>query len=81
MVNVGVTTVAQWVKNPNAAAQVAVELKVRLLAQHSGTKDPVLLQLWHRSQLHLRFSLWPRNVTYAAGAVIKLKKKKKLCVS
>ena len=24
-------------------------------------KDPVLLQLWHRSQLWLRFHPWPRN--------------------
>ena len=26
-----------------------------------GVKDPMLLQLWHRSQLRLRFSPWPGN--------------------
>ena len=24
-------------------------------------KDPALLQLWHRSQMQLRISYWPRN--------------------
>ena len=30
-------------------------------AQHSGLKDLVLLQLWHRSQLQLRSDPWLRN--------------------
>ena len=36
---------AKWVKNPTAAAQVAVEVQVRSLARHSGLKDLALLQL------------------------------------
>ena len=31
----------QWVKNPTAVAQVAVEAQVQYLAQHSGLKDLV----------------------------------------
>ena len=39
----------QWVKNLTAVAQVAVErVQVRSLAEHSGLKDLVLLQLWCR---------------------------------
>ena len=45
----GVPTVAQWVKNPTAVAQVGS------LAWHSGLKDPGLLPL------RLGFSPWPRN--------------------
>ena len=40
--NKGVPTVAQRVKNPTAAAQVAAEAQVRSPGQHSGLKDPVL---------------------------------------
>ena len=36
----GVPTVAQWIKNLTAAAQVAVEAQVQSPAQHSGLKDP-----------------------------------------
>ena len=39
---------AQWVKNPTAAAQVTVKVQVQFLAQHGGLKDPVLPQLWHK---------------------------------
>ena len=46
---VGILTVAQWVKNPTAVAQVAVEAQVGSLAQHSGLKALVLPQLWRRS--------------------------------
>ena len=35
---------AQWVKNPTAAAQVAVEVQVQSLAQHSELKDLALPQ-------------------------------------
>ena len=52
----GVPAVAQWVKNPTVAAQVTAEVQVQPLAQHSGLKDPVLLQLQSRSQLWLGFS-------------------------
>ena len=46
---------AQWVKSPTAMAWVAAEVWVQSLAQHSGLKDPVLPQLWHR------FGPWPGN--------------------
>lgn len=35
--------------------------RIQSSAQPSGVKDEALLQLWHRSQLQLGFSLWPRN--------------------
>ena len=35
----------QWVRNPTAAAQVAMEVQVRFPAGSSGLKDPALLQL------------------------------------
>ena len=40
----------------------------------------VLLQLWHRSQLQLRFDPWPRNFPYNSGTdkinkLLKMKKK------
>ena len=41
----GVHTVAQWIKNLTAAAQVAVEAQVTSLAQCSGLKDLALPQL------------------------------------
>ena len=44
----GVPAVAQWVKNPTAAAWVAMEAQV-LTAR--WLKDPELLQLQPRSQL------------------------------
>ena len=53
---------AQWVKNLTAEAQVTAESWVQSPAQHSGLKYPALLQLQCRSQLWLRFSLWPGNV-------------------
>ena len=43
----GVPTAAQWVKNQAVAAQDTVEAWVESLAQHSGLKDLVLLQLQH----------------------------------
>ena len=46
---------AQWVKTPTAAAQVAVEVWVRSLAWCSELKDPELLEL------QMGFSPWPRN--------------------
>ena len=51
----------QWVKNLTAVAWVALEARVQSLAQHSGLKDLVLLQLQCRLQLRLRFSPWPGN--------------------
>ena len=40
----------QWVKYPTTAAWVTVEAWVQSPAGPSGLKDPVVLQLWHRSQ-------------------------------
>ena len=48
----------QWVKNLAAAPQVAAEVQVQSLAWLRGLKDLALLQLQHRSQLWLGFSLW-----------------------
>ena len=58
----GVPAVAQWVKNPTAAAWVPVEVWVGSPAQNRGLKDPTLPQLLQRSQLWLRFNPWPRNL-------------------
>ena len=61
---------AQWVKNLTAAAQVTAEAQVQFPAQCRGLKDPALPQLCRRTQLQLRFNLWPGNL-YAVGAAIK----------
>ena len=53
--------VAQWVKKPTSAAQDTVEAWVPSPALCSGLEDSLLPQLWHRWQLRLRFSPWPRN--------------------
>ena len=57
----GVPTVAQWVKDSTAAAQIAVEMQF-----HPGptqwVKDLTLSQLWHRSQLQLGLDPWPGNL-------------------
>ena len=60
---------AQWVKNLTSAAQVTA--KVQFLAQHRQLKDPVLPQLQHRSQLQLRFNLWPWELPSATSVAIK----------
>ena len=39
-------------------------------------KDLVLLQLWHRMQLHLRFDTWSRNNFHMLKGQPKKKKKK-----
>ena len=61
-----VPTVAQWVKNLTAAAQVAAESQVPPLT----VQDPAL------PQLKLRFSPWPRN--FHMLQVQQKKKKKKM---
>ena len=48
--------------NLTSEAQVTAEVRVRSLAQCSGLKDLLLLQLWHRSELRLGFSPWPGNL-------------------
>ena len=57
----GVPAVVQWVKNPTVAARVAAEARAQFPALHSGLKDPVLPQLWCRSQLRLGFNPLPGN--------------------
>ena len=57
----GVPSVAQWVKNPSTEARVTAQVRVRSPAQHSGLKDPILPQLWHRSYPWVGFNPWPRN--------------------
>ena len=69
----GVPTVALWVKNQTAAAPGAVEAHVQFLSWCSGSKDLVLLQLWHRSQLGLRFSPRPGEFPYAVGMAMNKK--------
>ena len=52
----GVPSVAQWVKGLSAVAwHCTAEAQCQFLAQCSGLKDPVLLQL------QLRFNSWPEN--------------------
>ena len=58
---VPVSPVVQGVKNPTAAAQVAVEVWGQSVVQHSGLKDPALPYLQHGSQLWLGFDPWPGN--------------------
>ena len=59
---------AQWVKHPTAAAQVAAEAWVLFLAQGSGLKDPVWLPLW------LGFSPWPGTFHMLQGQPLKTNK-------
>ena len=61
---------AQWVKDPTAAAQVAEGVKVRSPAHRRRLKDPVLPQLQHRSHLQLGFNPKPRELPYGADAAI-----------
>ena len=68
--NIGVLAVAQWFKNPTAVALFAAVVQV-------GLKDLVLLQLWHRSQLWLRFNPWPGNC-HVDATDAPLRKRKKM---
>ena len=63
---------AKWVKNLTAVTLVATEVRVWLQVQHSGLKDPVLPQLWCRSQLQLRSN--PGLAIFVAGTAIKTNK-------
>ena len=51
----------QWVKNLTVVAQVAAEVRVPSLAQHSGLKDLALLQLQHSLHPWLGLNPWPGN--------------------
>ena len=48
----------------------------RFNPQPGTLKDPSLLQLWHGSQLQLRFDIWPRNFHMLKVQHLKKKKKK-----
>ena len=48
--NRGVPSVAQWVKDQLSQLKSLQRCRFNPQAQHSGLKDPVLLQLWSRSQ-------------------------------
>ena len=63
---------AQWIKNPNAAVWVTVEVQVQSPAQGSGLKDQALPQ-WQLG-LHLQLGLnpWPApELPYAAEVAFK----------
>ena len=60
---------AQWIKNSIAAAWVAGEAWGGFPSPVQCVRDPVLLQLQHRSQLQIQ-SL-AQELPYAVGAAIK----------
>ena len=70
----GVPAVAQWVKNLTAMTSVSAEAWVQSLAQHSGLKHLVLLQVWCKLQLLFRSvqiqSLVVGALLYAMGVTI-----------
>ena len=59
---------AQWVKNPNAKAWVAAEAQVRPSTRCSGSSSIATAVAQIQSLA--------RELSYAAGSVIKIKKKK-----
>ena len=63
---------AQWIKNPTAAAQVTAEVWVGSLAWHSGLKDTAWIPAvaWAQSLA--------QELPYAVGVAIQLKNKTKL---
>ena len=67
---------APWVKILTTVVQAIASVQVRSLAWHSGLKDPALPQLWHKSQLQLRFNPWPGNFHLLQVWLLKKKKKK-----
>ena len=67
----GALTVTQWIRSLLSLGGGCTSSP----AQHSGLKDPVSLQLRHRSHLWLGCSPWPRN--FHMQWVWQKKKKKK----
>ena len=59
--DVGVSAVAQCLKNLTVSAQVAAEVRVGYPAQRNGLKDLALARPWYRLQLQLTFNPWPGN--------------------
>ena len=72
----GVAAVAQWV---NDLACLCGGMGLIPSPVWWG-KGPVLLQLWHRSQMWLGFALWPGNFHMPLGQLKKKKKKNDLSV-
>ena len=48
---------AQWIKDPAHLCGIPV----RFPGPEQWIKDPVWPQLWHKSQMRLRFNPWPGN--------------------
>ena len=55
----------------------SARMQVQLLAWSNGLKDPVLPQLWQRSQLWFRSEPWSGNAICHRAAKKEKKKKKK----
>ena len=73
----GAPTVAQWVKNPTAATQVAMEVQVRSLAWHSRLKNLVLLQQQHRPAAAGQIQSLAWELAHAEDVAINFFKNKK----
>ena len=72
--SMGVPATAQWVNDPASLCGIAGWFNPW---PAQWVKDPsLLLQLWHRLQLQLGFSPWPRN--FHMPQVSKKKKKKSI---
>ena len=64
---------AQWVKNPTEAAQVAAEMQVQSLAQCNGLKALALPQLQHRLAVMAQIQSLAWELPYAMVVAIKKK--------
>lgn len=62
----GVAALAQWVKNPNASAWVAVEAQVRSLARRSALRISAVAQV----SAAARIQSLDQELPYAAGMAI-----------
>ena len=62
---------AQWVKNPNAAAWLTAEAGVPSVAHFRVLNDPALLQLRHWVASAARIQSLDRELPYASGVAIK----------
>ena len=72
----GVPAMAQWIRKPTAAAQATTEAWVQSLAQCSGLKGSVLLQIQVTAEAWIQ-SL-AQEIPYAMGAAIIKKNLKKI---
>lgn len=58
---VGVPTVAHWLKNQTAAAQVTTEAQIQSLTWCSGLKDPWCIAVTYTTVAGLGFNHWAGN--------------------